>query len=535
MTDDLRDPRGILVGAFDEVARNLDQSSPEVALIDVIIMGRPERTAKPVARKTSEESASTRHASRGGDKTKKEAGEKPSGSTRLRVKDPVRYKTVLCENFATKGACPYSYKCQFAHGEDELRTKEAGEKRRGRSTSTTPASSGQTTPLCSPTTKTGRPRQQPHSLSHGASPDASGFPHVSCDRTPSPLQLPRPHLAPVWGPRDKELFRDLRESSPPSIAGARFGPATSPRAAPQPIQPLRKQPPPALQISLPPLPPGLSVPLTPTFGQLPCALPLGSPQPSASSPQQLSPFAHSTVSPLLVSPLLHAAPAPTVRWQLVEPPQAESVEAEFDADAALFCNPVTGEVEILPMPPHVLAREASHNTMSVRRSISLLWNDDEPDLTEEERESALAAKMWEWSQNQAELDAGGSAANTHANTLANTAAKTLAKAPSASSAGPISPVSVSATLPIRATPPQSSSGRSSYSSAFESSLEDEPCDEHSSYRAASPALAEQPGLTSEAWLKNLQSRNTMSQGAENVARQFDYLFRDVGAGRVVAT
>jgi hypothetical protein len=42
----------------------------------------------------------------------------------------------------------------------------------------------------------------------------------------------------------------------------------------------------------------------------------------------------------------------------------------------------------------VRTREASHNTLSVRRSISLLWNEDERgDMTEGEREAELADKM----------------------------------------------------------------------------------------------------------------------------------------------
>jgi len=38
-----------------------------------------------------------------------------------RVKDPRVYKTTLCNKFMTLGSCPYGAKCQFAHGNDELR------------------------------------------------------------------------------------------------------------------------------------------------------------------------------------------------------------------------------------------------------------------------------------------------------------------------------------------------------------------------------------------------------------------------------
>lgn len=42
-----------------------------------------------------------------------------TGSTNLTSS---RYKTELCRSFAEVGACKYGDKCQFAHGEDELRT-----------------------------------------------------------------------------------------------------------------------------------------------------------------------------------------------------------------------------------------------------------------------------------------------------------------------------------------------------------------------------------------------------------------------------
>lgn len=39
------------------------------------------------------------------------------------IKDPDRYKTVLCEKWSHDGECPYGQKCQFAHGVDELRMR----------------------------------------------------------------------------------------------------------------------------------------------------------------------------------------------------------------------------------------------------------------------------------------------------------------------------------------------------------------------------------------------------------------------------
>ncbi|EOD31239.1 hypothetical protein EMIHUDRAFT_455411 [Emiliania huxleyi CCMP1516] len=63
------------------------------------------------------------------------SGQKPTGSpsakrgsrasaaaAAARAKDPLRYKTVECENWARDGKCPYGARCQFAHGAHELRT-----------------------------------------------------------------------------------------------------------------------------------------------------------------------------------------------------------------------------------------------------------------------------------------------------------------------------------------------------------------------------------------------------------------------------
>eukprot|EP00966_Prymnesium_polylepis_P277590 6413675-Prymnesium_polylepis.1 len=44
-------------------------------------------------------------------------------SSGLLIKDPVRYKTVLCSTFTRVGQCPYGHKCQFAHGEEERRKR----------------------------------------------------------------------------------------------------------------------------------------------------------------------------------------------------------------------------------------------------------------------------------------------------------------------------------------------------------------------------------------------------------------------------
>ena len=44
--------------------------------------------------------------------------------SRRLVKDPERYKTVLCTTWTVTGQCPYGHKCQFAHGKEELRSRQ---------------------------------------------------------------------------------------------------------------------------------------------------------------------------------------------------------------------------------------------------------------------------------------------------------------------------------------------------------------------------------------------------------------------------
>lgn len=41
----------------------------------------------------------------------------------IKILDPLRYKTTLCDKFSVGGCCPYGVRCQFAHGAAELRPK----------------------------------------------------------------------------------------------------------------------------------------------------------------------------------------------------------------------------------------------------------------------------------------------------------------------------------------------------------------------------------------------------------------------------
>ena len=41
------------------------------------------------------------------------------------IKDPERYKTMMCRNMQQKGCCPYGRRCQYAHTEKELRMNDS--------------------------------------------------------------------------------------------------------------------------------------------------------------------------------------------------------------------------------------------------------------------------------------------------------------------------------------------------------------------------------------------------------------------------
>ena len=42
-----------------------------------------------------------------------------------KIRDP-KYKTELCKKFEETGKCPYGFKCRFAHGKEELNSKNTG-------------------------------------------------------------------------------------------------------------------------------------------------------------------------------------------------------------------------------------------------------------------------------------------------------------------------------------------------------------------------------------------------------------------------
>jgi len=215
-------------------------------------------------------------------------------SSRL-IKDPVRYKTVLCEKFLANGECPYGHKCQFAHGTHELR--ERGEKKEK---------------------KEKKPKRS-RAEEEAAEPTCS-----LC--------------------------------TPPPAAPAR-------RAASPPPAPAR---PPALDLRLPP---GLGI----SESAARKAVTWGPEVVSATPPP----------SPSL--PPCSQLPSPsTPPWTGEnEPPQLSRSDSGVQPKVGI--NSVTGKVELTRV-----SRQASHNTDTVRRQLSLLFSDDDPD----DIAAAPTSSMW---------------------------------------------------------------------------------------------------------------------------------------------
>lgn len=188
---------------------------------------------------------------------------------RRRSKDP-RYKTALCKNYLAAGRCPYGKKCQFAHGEAELRERPPSPPPMA-----PPAAPGLPphgfgivyVPVPYPTPAAGRPRSPP------PMPQLAGIPRMDLQRhhsdpaffMPSMVDegVPAPPSAVTpTSPRSQNFyFMAQAPTQAPLLSGAPsvFSEVGIPAAAPG-------APSPARFAELPPLPP-TDVPPLPPFDQ----------------------------------------------------------------------------------------------------------------------------------------------------------------------------------------------------------------------------------------------------------------------------
>ena len=237
------------------------------------------------------------------------------------IKDPVRYKTQVCQNFANRGKCPYNKKCQFAHGADELRTRpEQGVA----GASTSPPQPPAPPPLLPPVPPPQAPPRTP--------PLVAAIQPPLPPPLPPPLQtmLPRmPPLPPVPSPRTLVAAPTIRQVEAPfsmMALGLEYGADATGAAS-----------------AAPPVPPAPTAPV------------------ATAAPTGLAAAA-------LAAPTSPAATA-------AAPFSLDSCRDDEDASDLLRLDHVTGRVEI-EMP--FCGREPSYNSESLRRQISFLF--DEPGL-----------------------------------------------------------------------------------------------------------------------------------------------------------
>lgn len=226
-----------------------------------------------------------------------------SSAARRLVKDPLRYKTIMCSNWSREGKCPYGFKCQFAHGKEEL-------------------------------------RERPTKMEPKAAPDVGNQQAYSSHTT----------VAATISRDPAEILGAL------SIAPAVTVPAGQHLTSP---------------------PPPLSMPAETDVASEPSPRLSGMSGATCESPNDhVAPLASAQIGSLSAPPHAKLAQEPS------------KVEDFTDGSGAqLVCNALTGEVEVA-LPPGA-GRQVSHNTASVRRQISMLF-EEELNVTT----TASSAEVW---------------------------------------------------------------------------------------------------------------------------------------------
>jgi len=286
------------------------------------------------------------------------------------VKDPERYKTVMCTTWVSTGQCPYNRKCQFAHGKEELRQRLVQ--------SSPQSSQPQQQPPLPP------PPMVPLPLPMGVGPSA-----------PTLQGLPLPGM---W-PSPQQPLHHLCLPTSSSSAGVRAS-----YTLPQP--------------QMPPLPPG-PPPSTPVLPlPLPIAAPgMAPPIAGAALPMRMKPAAPPAVAPPAEydEDVLDELACAAMKWNLTSSdatgkPYPECLACDEDAASRwepLRCNGLTGKVEPnletrslssslgmdSPIEPTLskVGREASFQTQMVRRAISFILEDGPNSPVNARRTTAMAA------------------------------------------------------------------------------------------------------------------------------------------------
>ena len=341
--------------------------------------------------------------------------------SRRLIKDPARYKTVICATWAQCGECPYGRKCQFAHGKEELRTRTAE------------------APGMAPPMQMGMapPMPQLPGMLGGRLPPAPmpGWPAAPSMQPPLP-----PGPPPAAGDRSGQLLSNMTHAMPqmaqmpPLPLGpppqARGFDATPPRASfdvsafaspsssmcssctpnsgmislggpldcPGAMLPAAAPP-----ATTPPLPSAFMTPPPP-----PAAAPLPVPMPSratplthahAPAPSSEPPVPSSRVAARAIAA---AAPAPSPALSVSDELAMFAMKCHLDGcgildenteiwspiRSPLRCNAQTGKIEAIvkpgnteamepdsPLEPGLSKRDVSFSTQMVRRAVSFIFND----------------------------------------------------------------------------------------------------------------------------------------------------------------
>lgn len=259
------------------------------------------------------------------------------------IKDAQRYKTVLCQTHTATGQCPYTWKCQFAHGVEELRQRLKGSNQ-------------------SAARKSGR--------HHSGIPDPADWRKSVADWTSCPAA--QPGRDEIVAEKDGRALttRHPLETAEPCGKGCLECTDAVPQASQGALDASTPSPPaPLVAVKVVKLPLGTHTFATELSRSLRDA-------PAAALPEASALIARCASMESIVSAGDQLAPPRTercgpVRYRTMEPPVLQ--ELSSNAVLPLELNHATGKVEIssncAPM------REASANTLLIRRQMSCLLDE----------------------------------------------------------------------------------------------------------------------------------------------------------------
>jgi len=266
------------------------------------------------------------------------------------IKDPHRYKTVLCQNFVKEGTCPYGTKCQFAHGKHELRKRAEKEKKQTADNETASHTPCIPQPECGLLPECGF-LPEPSGCRSSADCACSATNNAEDDLLA--LLMAQATLHTCATPRQSldNSFSSSPILSPASPASPAASPATNPELP--------------WTSWLPPLS------LLPSLSDV---------QPSTRCDSSTNFVSATTRSPTECTPPLTPCSASCLDpWDLAAGWHGGSCSARADdGSVQLQCNRITGKVE-LKQACHSFAdrHDALGTGSTVRRSLSMLFADDE--------------------------------------------------------------------------------------------------------------------------------------------------------------